>query len=61
MAKFRSNVKFKDLKRAVVHEAGEEFEMTIKRAEELTKNIHKDYPSVGFELTRTDIETDEES
>ena len=56
MAKFTSNIKFKDLKKQVVHEAEVEFEMTLKRAEELTQNINKNYPYAGFELTRTDVE-----
>ena len=42
----------------MTHEAGEEFEMTVKRSKELTENIQRDYPELDFELKRTDLEGD---
>lgn len=58
MAKFVSNIKFKDKETKIEHEAGIEFEMTVKRSKELTENIQRDYPELGFELKRTDLEGD---
>lgn len=58
MAKFVSNIRFKDKETEVVHEAGIEFEMTVKRSKELTENINRDYPELEFELKRTDLESD---
>ena len=58
MAKFVSNIRFKDKETQVTHEAGEEFEMTVKRSKELTENIQRDYPELDFELKRTDLEGD---
>jgi phosphopantothenoylcysteine synthetase/decarboxylase len=58
LAKFVSNIRFKDKETEVTHEAGEEFEMTVKRSKELTENINRDYPELGFELKRTDLESD---
>lgn len=58
MAKFVSNIRFKDKETEVTHEAGIEFEMTVKRSKELTENIQRDYPELGFELKRTDLESD---
>lgn len=59
MAKFKANMKFKDLEKDVNHEAGEEFEMTLKRADELVANIKKNY-DVDIKLTRTDKDEEEE-
>lgn len=55
MAKFKADKKFKDLEKNVTHEAGEEFEMTLKRAEELVANIKKNH-GVDIILTRLDVE-----
>ena len=58
MAKFVSNIRFKDKETDDIYEAGQEFEMTVKRSKELTENIQRDYPDLGFELTRTDLESE---
>ena len=58
MAKFVSNIRFKDKETDEVYEAGQEFEMTVKRSKELTENIQRDYPDLEFELTRTDLESE---
>ena len=58
MAKFVSNIRFKDKETHKIHEAGQEFEMTVKRSKELTENIQRDYPDLEFELTRTDLESE---
>lgn len=59
MAKFKANMKFKDLEKGTEHEAGEEFEMTLKRADELVANIKKNH-GVDIKLTRTDKDEEEE-
>lgn len=41
MAKYKTLKKFKDLEKNEIHEPGDEFEMTVKRAEELEKNLEK--------------------
>ena len=58
MAKFVSNIRFKDKETDDIYEAGQEFEMTVKRSKELTENIQHDYPDLDFELTRTDLESE---
>ena len=58
MAKFVSNIRFKDKEADEIYEAGQEFEMTVKRSKELTENIQRDFPDLEFELTRTDLESD---
>lgn len=42
----------------MTYEAGQEFEMTVKRSKELTENIQRDYPDLEFGLTRTDLESE---
>ena len=58
MAKFVSNIRFKDKEADEIYEAGQEFEMTVKRSKELTENIQRDYPDLKFELKRTDLESE---
>ena len=58
MAKFVPNIRFKDKETDEVYEAGQEFEMTVKRSKELTENIQRDYPDLEFELKRTDLESE---
>ena len=58
MAKFVSNIRFKDKEADEIYEAGQEFEMTVKRSKELTENIQRDYPDLEFELNRTDLESE---
>ena len=58
MAKFVSNIRFKDKETDEIYEAEQEFEMTVKRSKELTENIQRDYPDLEFELKRTDLESE---
>lgn len=58
MAKFVSNIRFKDKETDKIYEAEQEFEMTVKRSKQLTENIQRDYPDLEFELTRTDLESE---
>lgn len=53
MVLFKADKRFKDLEKNVVHEAGEEFEMTIERSKELVANIKKNH-DVDLVLTRVD-------
>lgn len=52
MAQFKSNMTFKGIKEEKEFPQGVPFEMTVKRAEEVEKNIQKDFPD--FKLTRLD-------
>lgn len=58
MVLFKADKRFKDLEKNIVHEAGEEFEMTIERSKELVANIKKNY-GVDLVLTRTDKDEEE--
>lgn len=58
MAKFKSPIKFRGIKENKVFDKDEEFEMTIKRAEEIQKNIKKDY-DVDVEFERLDNQEDD--
>lgn len=68
MAKFKPSHEFRGKKeKNKLFKAGEEIEMTIKRAEEVTENLHKvakedeNYSEYSnFEMVRTDKETDKE-
>ncbi|QBX27686.1 hypothetical protein Javan406_0036 [Streptococcus phage Javan406] len=52
MAQFKSNMTFKGIKEEKEFPQGVPFEMTVKRADEVEKNIQKDFPD--FKLTRLD-------
>ena len=55
MAKYKANIKFEGIEEKKVFQAGEEFEMTVKRAEELQKNIDERYKGkYGTVLERID-------
>lgn len=62
--KFNKNYRDKELKREV--KAGEEVEMTIKRADEVVKNIRdqvdkfKDYANFGYERIDNKVNDKEE-
>lgn len=43
MAKFKALIKFKGTKEKKTFEKGEEFEMTVKRSDEVQKNIKEKY------------------
>ena len=61
MAKYKANIKFEGIEEKKVFEAGEEFEMTVKRAEEVQKNISDEYKGkYGVVLERIDNKDDEE-
>lgn len=54
MAKYKALIKFKGTKEKKVFEKDEEFEMTVKRSEEVQKNI-KDKYGVDDVLERLDV------
>ena len=57
MAKYKANIKFEGTKEKKVFQAGEEFEMNVKRAEEVQKNIDEKYKGkYGVVLERIDNE-----
>ena len=58
MVLFKADKRSKDLEKNIVHEAGEEFEMTIERSKELVANIKKNH-GVDLILTRTDKDEEE--
>ena len=61
MAKYKANTKFEGIEENKVFRAGEEFEMTVKRAEEVQKNIDEKYKGkYGVVLERIDNKDDEE-
>lgn len=51
MVKVKFNKNFKDLKENRRVKAGEEIEMTLKRADELVKTISKKAPDFKYERT----------
>ena len=55
MAKYKANIKFQGIEEKKIFKAGEEFEMTVKRADEIQKNIDKEYDArYGIVLERID-------
>ena len=61
MAKYKANIKFEGIEEKKVFQAGEEFEMTVKRAEEVQKNIDERYKGkYGTDSERIDNKDDEE-
>lgn len=46
MAKYKADVTFKGKEEGKVFPAGQEFDMTVKRAEEIKKNIKEKYDIV---------------
>ncbi|WP_161877867.1 hypothetical protein [Alkalibacterium sp. MB6] len=58
MAKFKTPIKFRGVKEKKVFNKDEEFEMTIKRAEEVQSNIKKNY-GVEVEFERLDAPEDD--
>ena len=59
MAQFKADRRIKDKETGNVYKAGEEFEMTIKRKDELKKNIKNTY-GVDVKFTRLDVPDDKE-
>lgn len=56
MAKFKADIKFKGYKEDKVFEKNEEFEMTVKRSEEIEEKIKKEHPEIKSVMTRLDKE-----
>ena len=59
MVKYVATRKFKGLKEDRIYEVGEEFEMTIKRSDEVLSNIQKEYPEIDEVMKRVDEKEDE--
>lgn len=59
MVKYVATRKFKGLKEDHIFEVGEEFEMTIKRSDEVLSNIQKEYPEIDEVMKRVDEKEDE--
>lgn len=59
MVKYIATRKFKGLKEERIFEVGEEFEMTIKRSDEVLSNIQKEYPEIDEVMKRVDEKEDE--
>lgn len=58
MAKFKADINFKGIKEKKVFTKNEEFEMTVKRSEEVEKNIKRDY---GIDRVMTRLDAPEEA
>lgn len=55
MAQYKALIKFKDIEEDKIYEPNDEFEMTVKRADELQKNIDEKYKGkFGDVLERLD-------
>lgn len=54
MAQFKAPIKFRGIKEKKIFEKNEVFEMTVRRAEELEKNINEKHPELAFKLERLD-------
>lgn len=59
MVKYIATRKFKGLKEDRIFEVGEEFEMTIKRSDEVLSNIQKEYPEIDEVMKRVDEKEEE--
>lgn len=60
MAKFKTDIKFRGIKENKEFEKNEEFEMTVKRAEEIEANIKKEHKDIERVMTRLDKEDPED-
>lgn len=60
MAKFKADIKFRGIEENKEFEKDEEFEMTVKRAEELEANIKKEHRDIEKVMTRLDKENSED-
>ncbi len=60
MAKFKADIKFRGIKENKEFEKNEEFEMTVKRAEEIEANIKKEHKDIERVMTRLDKEDPED-
>lgn len=60
MAKFKADIKFKGTKENKTFKKDEEFEMTVKRAEEIEANIKEKHKDIEKVMTRIDEEKPQE-
>jgi len=60
MAKFKADIKFRGIEENKEFEKDEEFEMKVKRAEELEANIKKEHKDIEKVMTRLDKENSED-
>lgn len=56
MAQYKALIKFKGIAEDKVFEKGEEFEMTVKRSDEITKNITEEHEDIDAVMERLDKE-----
>lgn len=54
MAKYKAAIKFRGIKEKKVFEENEEFEMTVKRAEEIEATVLEKNPDIKSVMTRLD-------
>lgn len=54
MAKFKAEIDFRGFKEEKDFQKNEEFEMTVKRAEEIETTILKEHPEIKKVMTRID-------
>ncbi len=47
MAKFKALQNFMAIEEGVTYHAGQEFDMTVARANELQANVNRDFPEAG--------------
>lgn len=60
MAKFKADITFHGIKENKDFDKNEEFEMTVKRAEEIEANIKKEHKDIEKVMTRLDKEDPED-
>ena len=61
MAKYRALMNFRAIKEDVRYDKGQEFEMTVARANELQANVDKNFPNAGPVMERIDVKEDKET
>lgn len=54
MARYKALQNFRAIKEGVTYDAGQEFEMTVARSDELQSNIDKEFPNTGQVMKRID-------
>lgn len=59
MAKFKADIEFKGIKEKKTFKKNEEFEMAVKRAEEIEAIIKKEHKDIEKVMTRIDKEDPE--
>lgn len=61
MAKFKALIKFKGTKEKKIFNKDEEFEMTVKRSDEITKNITEKHDDIDAVMERLDGSENDEN